>query len=121
MFADSANDTAQAPQPGVILEAGEIDNRTVAVGAFAVVIYGQGERHPVSGKWEQLVTVRGYVRAVEKEVLTLGLGRDGLQERIVLDRIQTLVLVGMPHTQKGARAAGSRLAQANPRNSLTVK
>ena len=31
----------------VVLEAGEIDSSTVEVGAFAVVVYGQGKPHPI--------------------------------------------------------------------------
>ena len=69
-YADSAGDTDEA-QAGVILEAGEIDSSTVEIGAFAVVIHGKGELHPVTGDWEQLVTVRGYVKAVDVETLIL--------------------------------------------------
>ena len=87
-------DADEAPPVGVILEAGEIDSNRVEVGAFAVVIHGQGERHPVSREWEQLVTTRGYVQAVDAENLTLARARDPGQDRIALKRIQTLVLVG---------------------------
>ena len=78
----------------VILEAGEIDSSTVPVGSYVVVIHGQGERHPVSGEWEQFVTSRGYVYSVDPEVLTLFRKWDGGPEWIEVDRIQTLVLTG---------------------------
>ena len=84
---------------GAVLEAGEIDSSTVKVGAFAVVIYGQGERQPVSeDNQERLVTARGYIQALDWEQgwLILAVERDGWQERIAFDRIQRLVLFGTP-------------------------
>ena len=39
--ADTGRDDAE-----VVLEADEIDRSTVEVGAFVVVVYGQGEQHP---------------------------------------------------------------------------
>ena len=69
-LADSVADTSGAADR-VILEAGEIDSSRVPTGSYVVVIHGQGERHPVSGEWEQLFTSRGYVHAVDAEVLTL--------------------------------------------------
>lgn len=50
-YPDPVGETAVV-QAGVILEAGEIDSSTVGVGVFAVVIYGKGELHPVTGDWE---------------------------------------------------------------------
>ncbi len=88
-YADSAGDTAEARQAGVILEAGEIDSSTVEMGAFTVVIHGQEKRDPVSRDWESLST-----KTVDSETLTRALGRDGRRKRIAVDRIQTLVLVG---------------------------
>ena len=64
-YADSAGDTAEARQAGVILEAGEIDSSTVEVGAFAVVIHGQEKRDPVARDWESLST-----KTVDSETLT---------------------------------------------------
>ena len=95
-YADSAGDLAEPPPAGVILKGGQIDSSTVEVGAFAVVIHGQGERHPVSGEWERLETARGYIQAINAETLTLSQGRDGRQNPMALDRIQTLVLIGPP-------------------------
>lgn len=89
---------------GAVLEAGEIDSSTVKLGAFAVVIYGQGERQPVSeDNQERLVTARGYIQALDWEQgwLILAVDRDGWQERIAFDRIQRLVLIG-PHPQRSA-------------------
>ena len=88
----------------MILEAGEIDSSTVPVGSYVVVIHGQGERHPVSGEWEQFVTSRGYVHAVDAEVLTLFRKWDGEPEWIALERIQALVMMGPP--PRGAEAGG---------------
>lgn len=90
-WADPEADKSRAADR-VILEAGEIDSSTVPVGSYVVVIHGQGERHPVSGDYEQLVTSRGYVHAVDAEVLTLFRRWDGEPEWIEVDRIQTLVL-----------------------------
>ena len=94
--ADSPFDAEDAVRGGVILEANGIDSSTVEVGAFAVVIHGQGERHPVSGEWESLATVRGYIQAVNVESLILGLEGDLGAKQIPLNRIQTLVLIGSP-------------------------
>ena len=94
--ADSVGDTVEAADR-VILEAGEIDSSTVEVGSYVVVIHGQGERNPVSGEWERLETARGYVRAVDAEKLILVRRQENWTEPIVLDRIQTLVLVGAPY------------------------
>ena len=104
VLADSDRDSAEGIDR--ILEAGEIDSSTVRIGSYVVVIHGQGERNPVSGEWERLETARGYVRAVDKEILTLARGRDGWQERIALDRIQTLVLVGSQSRGVGRRLLG---------------
>jgi hypothetical protein len=94
--ADTTRDPAEARRAEVVLEAGEIDGSRVDVGAFAVVIHGQGERHPISGEWESLVTVRGYIQAVDAKSLILNRGQKGWLERIAVERIQTLVLVGPP-------------------------
>ena len=76
----------------VVLEAGEIDSGKVRVGAFAEVVYGKGKRDPVSGEWEKLARVSGYIKAVDAESLTLAL-RQGLgKKRIAFARIQKLLL-----------------------------
>ena len=74
---------------GVILQAGEIDSSKVKVGVYAEVIYGMDERDQVSGKWEKLDTVKGYIKAVDQESLTIS---QGLGRRIAFDRIQQLIL-----------------------------
>ena len=75
---------------GMVLEAGEIDSSKVEVGAYAEVIYGTGERDQVSGEWERLDTARGYIKAVDRESLTIG--RGFWKEQIVFERIQKLIL-----------------------------
>ena len=100
-YAEAAGDR----QAGVTLTAGEIDSSTVEVGAFAVVIHGLGERHPVSGAWESLKTDRGYIVAIGAETLILGLGRDEGPEVIALERIQTLVLPGTSVLKGEARVS----------------
>ena len=95
-------EAAEVLRTGVVLEAGEIDSSTVAVGALVVAIHGQGERHPVCGEWGHLVTVKGYVQAVDAGTLTLSRTRDGRPERIALEHIQTLVLVEAPSQDEPA-------------------
>ncbi len=92
--ADSAREDVE-----VVLEAGEIDSSTVEVGTFAVVVYGKGERYPVSGTWAKLDTARGYVKAIDRQQLILALKPDGWPnwtQRIALERIQTLILAESP-------------------------
>ena len=86
--ADAADGPAETE---VVLEADEIDSSTVEIGALAVVVYGQEERQPTSGEWAKLDTVRGYIKAVDRQGLLLSL--KGWPQRIALDRIQTLTLV----------------------------
>ena len=77
---------------GVVLEAGEVDSSKVRVGAFAEVVYGKGKRDPVSGEWEKLARVSGYIKAVDAERLTLAL-KEGLgKKQIAFARIQKLLL-----------------------------
>ena len=75
---------------GVVLKAGEIDSSKVTVGAYAEVIYGTGERHLLSGEWKKLETVRGYIKAVDAETLTIG--RGFWKGQIAFDSIQKLIL-----------------------------
>ena len=94
--ADSAREDVEALRAEVVLEASEIDSSTVEVGTFAVVVYGQGERQPTSGAWAKLDTIRGYIKAVDRRRLIVGLDPDGWSKWIALDRIQTLALAGSP-------------------------
>lgn len=96
VHADSANAQAEAPRAEVVLEADEIDSSAVEVGAFVVIVYEQEKPHPILREWEKLITTRGYVQAVGAETLTLALGQNGKPQRIALDRIQRLTLVGAP-------------------------
>ena len=91
-----ASDGPESVRVEQVLTAGQIDSRTVDVGAFVVVIYGQGERHPVSGAWAKLDTARGSIKAVDSRRLIVGLAPDGWSKRIALERIQTLSLLGAP-------------------------
>ena len=94
VHADSVSAQAEASRAEVVLEADGIDSSTVEVGALAVVVYGQGERHPTSGEWAKLDTVRGYIKAVSQRRLIIGLEPDEWSKWIALDRIQTLSLIG---------------------------
>ena len=80
----------QALIAGEVLKAGEIDSSKVKVGAYAEVIYGTGEQDQVSGKWEKLDTVQGYIKAVDAESLTIGHGF--WKEQIAFECIQKLIL-----------------------------
>lgn len=80
----------QALIAGMVLQAGEIDSSKVKVGAYAEVIYGMGEWDQVSGKWEKLDTVKGYIKAVDQESLTIG--RGFWKKQIAFERIQKLIL-----------------------------
>lgn len=75
---------------GEVLQAGEIDSSKVEVGAYAEVISGTGEWDQVSGKWEKLDTVQGYIKAVDAESLTIGRGL--WKEQIAFQRIQKLIM-----------------------------
>ena len=88
---------------GVVLKAGEIDSGKVHVGAFAEVVYGKGERDPISGEWEKLVTARGYIKAVDAEGLTLG--GSFRKKRIAFARIQKLLLAASSREMAKLRKA----------------
>ena len=94
----------------VVLEPGKIDSSTVEVGALAVIVHMQEKPHPILREWEQLVTTRGYVQSVDAEVLTLALERNGRTQRIAVDRIQRLTLIGSSETveRNSAQVAVSR-------------
>ena len=87
---------AGTPEEEVVLEASQIDARTVPAGARVVVVHGRGERHRVSGEWARLDTSAGWVQAVDVSALVLARERDLRQQRIPLDRIQRLVMEGPP-------------------------
>ena len=108
---DTASAQAEASRTEVVLEASEIDSNTVEVGIFVVVVYEQKKQHPVLRRWEQLVTTRGYVQAIDVEALTLALERNGRPQRIALERIQRLTLVRAPSPeaeQDGVQIDASR-------------
>ena len=48
---------------GMVLKASEIDSSKVEVGVYAEVIYGMGERNPISGTCKKQETVRGYIQS----------------------------------------------------------
>ena len=74
----------------VAFEAGEIDSSTVKPGAYVEIVYGKGERDPVSGEWERLDSVVGYIQAIDAETLTIG--ERFWEKEIALERIQKLVI-----------------------------
>ncbi len=80
----------QALIAGVVLQDSKIDSSKIKVGAYAEVIYGMGERNQVSGTWEKLDTVQGYIKAVDAESLTIG--RGFWKEQIAFERIQKLIM-----------------------------
>ena len=92
----AASDGPESVRVEQVLSAGQIDSSTVDVGAFVVIVYGQGERHPVSGAWTQLDTVKGSIKAVDSRRLIVGLEPDGWSKWIALEHIQTLSLIGTP-------------------------
>ena len=75
---------------GVVLEAGEVDSSKVIVGAFAEVVYGRGKRDPVSGAWEKLARIKGHVKAVDAESLTIG--QRFWKKQIAFECIQKLII-----------------------------
>ena len=75
---------------GVVFEAGEIDSSAVKPGAYVEIIYGKRERDPVSGEWEKLDTVKGYIKAIDAETLTIG--ERFWKKKIELERIQKLTI-----------------------------
>ena len=102
-FLCAASDGPESVRVERVLPAGQIDSSTVDVGALAVVVYEQGERHPISGAWTQLDTVRGYIKAVDSRRLIVGLEPDGWSKWIALERIQTLSLIGAPFSSSADR------------------
>ncbi len=105
----AASTAAEAgmPKEAVVLEAGEIDARTVQAGARVVVVHGRGERHPVSGEWARLDTSAGWVQAVDVSALFLARERGLRQQRIPLDRIQRLVVGGRPAWEAAIDSTGA--------------
>ena len=97
---------AGTPEEEVVLEAGQIDARTVPAGARVVVVHGRGERHPVSGEWARLDTSAGWVQAVDVSALVLARAGDLRQQRIPLDRIQRLVMPGPPSVEAATDRPG---------------
>ena len=61
------------------------------MGAFAVVAYWRGGRHPQSRDyWEQLSTARGYIQAIDGDSLTLNQRRGLGPKKIAIKRIKAL-------------------------------
>ena len=107
--AETARDDAE-----VVLESGEINSSTVKVDDFVVVVYGQGEQQPTSGKWAKLDTIKGYVKAVKQRALLLSLERYGWPESIALERIQTLTIVApSASVRTNDMGVGKRIALAS--------
>ena len=77
---------------GMIFEAGEIDSSMVRPGAYVEIIYGKGERDPVSGEWERLDNAIGYIQAIDAERLIIG--ERFWKKEIALERVQKLTILG---------------------------
>ena len=78
------------------LTGGELDSSRVAVGAWVEVVYGTGARRKLSGEWEErMVTVRGFVQAVDwgQRKLVLIREQKGGTKTLALDRVQTLTVI----------------------------
>ncbi len=73
----------------VVFEAGKIDSNAVEIGAYVAITYGEGERDSISGKWERMATVRGYIEAVDSERVIIGV--DSWKTEIDRDRIHNLI------------------------------
>ena len=71
---------APADLASVVLKDSEIDSSKVEVGTYAEITYYKGEK---------LETVRGYIKAVDSETLTVGRGL--WKEQIAFEHIQTLI------------------------------
>ena len=76
---------------GVAFEAGEIDSSAVKPGSYVEIIYGKGERDPVSGEWQRLDTAKGYIQAVDAERLIIG--EQFWKKEIALERVQKLTIL----------------------------
>ena len=98
-----------------ILKVDEIDSSTVEVGAYVVIIYGEGERHPISGKWERMATVRGYIKAIDLERLTIGI--HSWKTEIERDQIHKLVIA----MSERERTEKLRSLRARYRPNLTLE
>ena len=98
-----------------VLKVGEIDSSTVEVGAYVVIIYGEGEKHPVSGKWERMATVRGYIKAIDSERLTIGI--HSWKTEIERDQIHKLVIA----MSERERTGKLRSMRARYRPNLTLE
>ena len=79
--ADQAGVVPKRDASAHVLTSGEIDSSKVEVGAYVEVTYYKGEK---------LETVRGYIKAVDSETLTIGRGL--WQEQIAFERIQRLIV-----------------------------
>ena len=106
--ANTGREDAEGLRAGVVLEVGEIDSSTVEVGALVMVVYGQGERYPTSEAWSKLDTAKGYIKAVDRRRLIVGLEPDGWSKWITLERIQKLILVGSPSWRRAADRASTQ-------------
>ena len=127
-FLYAASDGPESVRVERVLTADQIDSSTVDVGALAVVVYGQGERHPISGTWTQLDTVRGSIKAVDSRQLIVGLEPGGWSKWTALERTQTLSLIGAPFSSSADRdhirtriTKRVQLAQTALEDSLMVK
>ena len=84
------------------VKAGETDSSAVEIGAYVAITYGEGERDSISGKWERMTTVRGYIKAVDSERVIIGV--DSWKTEIDRDRIHNLIALSAPKMTTGPRS-----------------
>ena len=85
------------------VKAGEIDRNAVEIGAYVTITYGEGERDSISGKWESMATVRGYIKAVNSKRLIIGV--DSWKTEIDRDHIHKLIALSAPKKTTGPRSS----------------
>ncbi len=84
---DGSDEKPQRDDSVHVLTSGEIDSNKVTVGAYVEITYAKGEK---------LDTVRGHIKAVAAETLTIGRGL--WQEQVAFARIQTLIVGASDHS-----------------------
>ncbi|MYD61427.1 MAG: hypothetical protein F4W91_10330 [Gemmatimonadetes bacterium] len=101
---------APADRASVVLEDSEIDSSKVEVGTYAEITYYKGEK---------LETVRGYIKAVDSEALTIGRGL--WKEQIAFERIQTLIVGVSDRSINRYQVSIDLLKNKDPRSQRLVR
>lgn len=108
--ADQAGVVPKRDASAHVLTSGEIDSSKVEVGAYVEVTYYKGEK---------LETVRGYIKAVDSETLTIGRGL--WQEQIAFERIQRLIVGASDLSIDRYRVSVDLLNNKDPRSQRLVR